>query len=245
MERRARVVGDGPVIAAQPAHVVGDLLERLGAIAPVGVVVQRALEIGPLDEARDFARLAGVELTLVLAQLRRDVGEVERGEDVLLGFAVEPQLGVAGFLGAFEQAVLVEAQAAGDGALAHGDVVLFAAGEVGLRERILGVADDAQVALDSALENDAGLGVALGRDGQDAGLAGEKPDDRLGSFRRNEEVDVADDFLVAAQTPGGAAAYDIGVGAELLEDRFGEIDGGADVVVRGVVAAELDALEDF
>ena len=88
LERCARVVGDGPVVAAQPAHVVGDLLERLGAVAPVGVVVQRALEIGPLDEARDFARLAGVELTLVLAQLRRDVGEVERGEDVLLGFAV-------------------------------------------------------------------------------------------------------------------------------------------------------------
>ena len=54
-----------------------------------------------------MASLASLEFALVLAQLRRDVGEVERGENVFLSFAVEPQLGVAGFLGAFEKAVLV------------------------------------------------------------------------------------------------------------------------------------------
>ena len=123
--------------------------------------------------------------------------------------------------------------------------MLLAAGEVGLRERVLGVAHNAQIALNAALENDAGLGVALDRYGEDACLAGEKIDDRLRIFRRNEEVDVADDFLVAAQAAGGAAADDVGMGAELLKDGFGKVEGGANVVVRGVVAAELNTLEDF
>lgn len=50
---------------------------------------------------------------------------------------------------------------------------------------------------------------------------------------------------MAAQAAGGAAADDAGVRAELLEDRIGEVEGGADVMVRGVVSAELDAFEDF
>ena len=66
----------------------------------------------------------------ILAQFRRHVGEVQRGENVLLGFAIEPQVGVARFLFAFEQAVFIEPQATFDGAAAHHDVV-FLAGEVG------------------------------------------------------------------------------------------------------------------
>ena len=50
---------------------------------------------------------------------------------------------------------------------------------------------------------------------------------------------------MAAQAAGGAAANDVGVGAELLKDGVGKVEGSTDVVVRGVVSAELDAFENF
>ena len=60
-----------------------------------------------------------------------------------------------------------------------------------------------------------------------------------------QEIDVTDDFFVTAQTAGCAAANDVGVGAEPLEDGVGKVEGSTDVVVRGVVPAELNALENF
>ena len=129
--------------------------------------------------------------------------------------------------------------------MAHSYIVLLAASEVGLCEGVLGVTHNAQVPLNASLENDAGLGVALDRDGENACLAREKIDDRLWLFRRNEKVDVADNFLVTAEAAGGAAADDIGMDTELLEDGFGKVEGGTDVVVRGVVAAEFNAFKDF
>ena len=132
------------------------------AVAPIAVIVQAALEIGPLDEARDVAILGGVKFPAILAQFRRHVGEVQRGENVLLGFAIEPQLGVARFLFAFEQAVFIEPQATFDGAAAHHDVVFLAAGEVGEGAGVFRIIHHPQVRLNAALEQHAGLGIAGG-----------------------------------------------------------------------------------
>src|SRR5258706_3077509 len=79
------MIGDGPVIAAEFDHVGGNLLERVAAVAPVGMVVEGAAQIGPLDEARDSALFRGGEFALVLAQFRRDIREVEVFKELLLG----------------------------------------------------------------------------------------------------------------------------------------------------------------
>jgi hypothetical protein len=50
--------------------------------------------------------------------------------------------------------------------------VLFVAGEVREREGELTIADDAQVRLDAAFEDDAGLGFTLRHHLEDAGVGG-------------------------------------------------------------------------
>ena len=111
--------------------MLGDFFEGVVAVAPVGMVVQRAAQFGPFEQAREAAFFGGGEFAVVFAQFGRDV---RRGPsfcvNVVLGFAGDEQLGVAGFLLGFEEAVFVEAEAALDGALAHDDVVLLAAGEI-------------------------------------------------------------------------------------------------------------------
>ena len=127
---------------------------------------------------------------------------------------------VAGFLLGLEQAVFVQAQAALDGALAHDDVVLLAAGEISKREGKLGVAHHAQIRLDAAGEDDGGLGFALGADADDARLGGECINDVRRFFGRGQKIDVADDLLETAQAAGGAAADDVGMRAQGFEDRL-------------------------
>ncbi len=125
------MVGDAPVGAAEVLHVGGDFLKRAVAVAPVGVVVEGAFELGPFEEAREGVFFGGVKFTGVLAQFRGNVGEAELLEDVGLGLTGDEEPGVAGLDVGAEEAVFVEAEAALDGALAHDDVVLFAAGEIG------------------------------------------------------------------------------------------------------------------
>ena len=43
------MVGDGPVGEAKAAHVFGNFLEALMAVAPIAVVVQGSFEVGPLN----------------------------------------------------------------------------------------------------------------------------------------------------------------------------------------------------
>ena len=150
-ERRFRVIGDGPVSAPQFAHVRGDVLQGVPAITPVRVVVQRALEIGPFDELWQLVLFRRGKLALVLAQLRRNVRKVEFLINLLFGPAGDQQFRVARLLLRLEEAVFVEAQSAFDGALAHHDIVFFASGEIGQRERKFRVADHPQIGLNAAL----------------------------------------------------------------------------------------------
>ena len=179
------MIGDGPVGEAEFFHVRGDLFERVVAVAPGRVIVQRAFQIGPFDQPGQRAFLAGREFAVVFAQFRRHEWQIKRGKDLRLVLARDEQFRVARFLLGFEQAVFVEPQAALNRALAHDDVVLLAAGEIGEREWKLRVAHHAQIALDAAFENHARLRVALGDDLEDAGLRDKILDhfDRLSSTR--------------------------------------------------------------
>ena len=96
--------------------------------------------------------------------------------------------------------------------------MLFAAGEIGQGEWKFGVADDAQVGLNPAFEDHGGFGVALGGDRQDWCLRNEEINEGGGIFRRNEKVDVTDDFFVASQASGSATANGIWMRAQTVDN---------------------------
>ncbi len=76
-------------------------------------------------------------------------------------------------------------------------------------------------------------------------MGGEEIDDFGGVAGGGEEVDVANNFLGAAEAAGGVAAGDVGVAAQMVEDRLGGGEGVAEEMARGELAAEVDAFANF
>src|SRR5437868_7143345 len=218
------MIGDRPVAAAEIVHKVRDLPQRLPAIAPVGMIMQRPPQFGPFEQARNLPFFARGEFALILADFGWDEREVEGLKNLLFGSARHQQRRVAGFLFAAKKAIFVQAQPALDRALAHDDVVLLAPGEIGKRKWKLSVTHDPQVGLNSALENDTRLGVSLGADAQHSEQLNKVVQHARRRFRRNEKVDVADDLLTTAHAASGAAAYDIFQGAQSFENRFRDVN---------------------
>ncbi len=181
---------------------------------------------------------------MVLAQFRRDVDQIQLRENLLLSLAGDEQLGIAGFLLGREQAVFIEPETALDGALPHRHVVLFAAGEIGQGKGKLGIANHPQVRLQSTLQNDAGLGLALGDDLDDAGLGNEEINHRERFFGGSEQVDIAANFLEPPQAAARAATDDGRVLPQILQQRFGGADSVAQEMFAGVSAFAFDAFED-
>ena len=205
LKRRLRMIGDRPIFAAQLVGVRGDLLERVAPVAPRRVIVQRAAEVRPFEQAWDFPALRGGKLAVILAQFGRHVGQVQRLKNLLLRAARQPQRRIAGFFRRAKHPVFIEPQPAGNRALTHDDVVFFAPGEIRERERILFVRHDSQIGLDAARQDHAGLRITLGRHRDNARLACKKINHHSGSVRRGEEVDVAHHLLAPAQAPRRAA----------------------------------------
>ena len=81
--QRLGVVRDGDVLVAQGAGGFGHLLERGAAVARDRVHVQIAADLGQFDQARQAALGGGLDLALVLAQLRRNPGQAESLVDAL------------------------------------------------------------------------------------------------------------------------------------------------------------------
>ena len=179
------------------------------------------------------------------AQFRRDIGEVELRVNFFFGLAADEQFGIAGFLFGFEEAVFVEAEAALDGALAQDDVVLLAASEIEQGVGVFGIADDAQIRLDAAGQNDRGLGFALGGDAHDAGDL-TKVSMTFAGFL--DEASRSMSPMVSRQRPQAArdaAPDDIGMLAQHFQDRLGHVKRFRQQMARGVGAAEIDAFENL
>ena len=193
-----------------------------GVGAAVGrrrVHVDVAAEIGGGDEPGQGLALGGLDFTAVLAQLRRHRLEVQRGVDVLLAGARDPLL----VLDAIEP-VLVQLQAAPQGAVAQRDVVRLRPGEV-LHRRPQAVAwHQPQVGLESAPEQHAGLRLAVREDAFHQHVAGEAIHQRR---RRagGEDVDVAAGVAAPAQ-----AADDVNRNAGSVRPE--DVDEGARGLVR-------------
>ena len=66
-----------------------------------------------------------------------------------------------------------------------------------------------------------------------------------GCFGGSQQIDVADDLLATAQAARRAATHHVGMAAQAVQDRFRHGQGVAQQMARGVLAAELDALQNL
>ena len=238
------MVGDRPIFKTEVVHELGDFLEGVVPVAPGRMIVQRAAQIRPLDEPGQIIFFGGGKFAVVLAQFRRDEGQIQFRKNFRLVPARHEQFRIARFLLGFEQAVFVQPQAARNRPLAHDDVVLLAAGEIRQRKRKLLVAHHAQVALDAAVQNHTRLGVAPGGDFDDPRLRDKKFNHLRRLLRRRQQVNVADDFLEPPQTARRAATNHVRMFAQIFEQRFGGAQGVAQQMFRGVSPPALDAFEN-
>src|SRR2546426_2769250 len=111
------MIRDGDVLVTALASGLDHFLRRVLSIAPAGMHVKVALDIGKLDDVGKLARGGSLDFSLVFAQDRRNKRQTEFFEDVLLFGAGDV------FVGGVKQSVFVQLQAKLDGSLAHADVV--------------------------------------------------------------------------------------------------------------------------
>ena len=69
LDRRFRVVGDAEIIEPELMRLVRHLGQRVLAVAPIRVAMERAAQLRPLEQARNFAFLRRLDFAHVLAQL--------------------------------------------------------------------------------------------------------------------------------------------------------------------------------
>jgi predicted Rdx family selenoprotein len=104
---------------------VSHLADGVASVGGLGVHVQIAVDIGERDKSWQRMRCGGFDLAAVLAQLGRDVIEIQRPVDVFLtrggddDVVFEP-----------EQRILAECEAALDGALTQRDIVHLGARKI-------------------------------------------------------------------------------------------------------------------
>ena len=75
------MIGDGPVIETQFVCMRRDGFQRIASVGPIGMVVQRTPQVGPLDESRQRIRLGRGKFPVIFAQLGRHVSQPQILED--------------------------------------------------------------------------------------------------------------------------------------------------------------------
>jgi hypothetical protein len=100
-------------------------------------------------------------------------------------------------------------------AIAHDDVVLLAAGKIIQRERILGRADHAQIALDPRPQAHARFSRPLCNDRFDQRMPDEHRRNLGGRGSRHDEIEIAHDFLPASIAARDADVQRLGVRAQI------------------------------
>ena len=68
----SRMIGDAQVLQPRGSGRLGHLLQGRAAVAPVGVAMKRAAQVGSLDQTRQLAPRRGLNLAVPPAQLGRD-----------------------------------------------------------------------------------------------------------------------------------------------------------------------------
>ena len=177
---------------------------------------------------RERVLSGGFDLTAVLAQLGRNVVEVQRVINVGFGRGSHDLVVLK-----TEQGILTQAEAALDGALAQADVVVLRAGEVLQCGAVAGARQQAHVDLEIVAQGEADLVLALGQQLVNEGQSGHMlhgGSDHIGLAGRagDEQIEVAYRLLAAAQGTRGRDGLDPGKLADELADPFGMLAGRVD-----------------
>ena len=239
------VVGDGDVGQAASESGFGHLADGVAAVGGVGVHVEVAADVGERDEVRESVGGGGFEFAGVFAQLGRDVVEVEGVVDVGLGCGGDDDVVFDA-----EESVLVQREAALDGALAEGDVVHLRAGEVLEGCAVAAAGKEADVDLEIVAEGEADFVLALGdelvdeREGSDVLHGGETTSGSQAGpvTRRSRSPTVS---RPRRREPAGVISSMPGNCADEIADDVGVLLGFVDAEAAGVFAVVLDALEEL
>ena len=161
-----RVVGDGDVFVAEFAAGFAHFLDGIFAVGGGGVHLQVAANVRELDEVGKLAFFGGFDFAASFAEFRLDIGELELGVNFFFGFAGD-------HFAAFQrgEGVLVERPAHIVGAAAQRDVVRLGAGEIHECGAEIFLAQQAQIDLQLAVENDADFVFAVSERLVNSGIA--------------------------------------------------------------------------
>jgi hypothetical protein len=208
------------------------------------VVVEGAAEVGEFEELGKLAGGGGGDFAEIFPEFGRDEIEIESAVET--GFVVDWGDGLeelATFGGG--EAIFIEGPAAFEGAGAHLDIMLFAAGEVVQGKGKFGPGDEAEVTLEAILQEHAAFGGSVGEDIADEGMGDEVGTNWLGGFGLDEEVDVADFFFAAAETSGDLGEGDFGELAQIGQELFDEGGDVAEAVASGMLGKLGDGFEEI
>ena len=175
------------------------------------MAVEGAAQIAPLDQFGQFTRLGRRDLSLVLPQLGRNEIEAQRLVELLL------VMDLRRLFRTFRdrEAVFIERPSAIQRTAAEADIVFLASGEIDERKGELLGLNHPKVALDTILETDARLGRTMDNHLLDQRMMDEKLRDLLGLFGRDQDVEIADRLLAAAEAPPLADLADSLMGTEI------------------------------
>ena len=187
----------------------------------------------------------GIDFAAVLAQLGRNVVEVERVIDLLLGGCRDDDIVFQA-----QQGVLAECEAALDGALAQRDVVHLGAGEVLQRGAVAGARQQPYIDLEIVAQGEADLVLSAREQLVDEREGGDMLDRggdyvRLAGWAGDEQVEVADRLAAAPQRACWRDRLDSGEEPDEFADALRVLARHVDAKARGVLAIVLDALEQL
>ena len=232
-----RVIGDRDVFEPERLRRRRHLLDRCAAVGPARVHLQISAQRSIIDQPRELPISRRLDLAGVLAQLRRNEGQLERR--VHRGLALARETAVA-----VEEPVLVQLEPGLDGDPPQLQVVRLAAGEIDQRGAEALGGHDAQVGVHPVREPHQRLALAARVDADDFRQVGERLGQRARIARRRQEVEITDALLAAPQRARDLDARDARDVAELRRQPARELGGFAERVPRGRGSEQSDAREN-
>ena len=235
-----RVVAHADVLVAQRLGPGDHHLEGVVAVGPVRVHVEIAADVVERHEIREVPLEGRLDLAPVLPDLGRDPRQAHGLVDVLLLLARDALVVLLA-----DDAVLVDREPLLLREAAELDVVLLGAREVLERGAEALARDDAEVDLELLLpEEGARFRLALPEDLADVGEGGEEVHHLLGLPGDDEDVDVLDRLLHAADAAGEGDLLGLELRLELLDEGARERKGDAERPALTPLLGALDRRED-
>ena len=197
------------------------------------------------DESRKRVLGGSLNLPAVLTQLRRNVVELQRVVDLLLG-----RCGDDCVVFEAKQSVLRERKAALDGPLTQRHVVMFGSGEVLQRSAVAGAWQQPHVHLQVVAQREADLVLSLGEQFVDERKRSHVLDRRCDNLRLagrsgDEQVKVANRLTAASQAARGRNRLNARKLADQRPDAVGVFFRNINAEARGIFAVVLDALDQL